>query len=175
MINTRRKGMAIPLILGISMALIIFVGVMFFNTRQQRGTHERLENQTKALMAARTAMQLAKYKLRVLPREFFTIGNRQFKATQPAIATAAMLVWLADLRTDGPDFPLNPAKKIRGSFPESGEYRFGIDRFELLSQREEGYKQDYVAITTWGSYKGERKILDELIEVAIINEEGAGS
>ncbi|HOY65783.1 MAG TPA: hypothetical protein PLP29_02785 [Candidatus Ozemobacteraceae bacterium] len=153
------------------MVLVTFVGLLHFSTRGQKGTHARLFDQTRALMAARAAVELAVYKYRVLPAEFYRV-NRLVNAVtaDPAERNFFQAVWMNDF--SGKSVPggfVSPASLLVESMrQETGEpVEFGVESCELVTRKESGYVKDYLRIRAWGACRAERKALDQLVEVEI--------
>lgn len=168
-----RSGMALIIVLVFCVAILGFLTVLLFNTRSQRGTHESQYDQARALMAARSATQMAIYKYRVLPSEFYKIHQLELavrSGTAPAGAAAVLNqakgFWLEDLTTD---FAGSPAIRVKTQLDTAagGDHQFGIDECSLVSRTSHGYVHDYLKIRAWGSFNGTRKIIEELIEVRI--------
>lgn len=171
----QKQGVAIVIVLVFCVAILGFLTVLLINTKSQRGTHDSQYDQTRALMAARSATQMAIYKYRVLPSEFYKIHKLEL-AVRSGAASAAMAAvldqvrnfWLEDFATE---LPGGPAAKIKAQLDETagGDHRFGVDEFSIVSRESQGYIKDYLKIRAWGSFNGIRKELEELIEVKIVN------
>ncbi|MGM0600641.1 MAG: hypothetical protein ACQETH_12595 [Candidatus Rifleibacteriota bacterium] len=173
----RKRGIALAVVLVFCTALLGFITILLMNTRQQKGGHARQYEQTRALLAARSAMQLAVYKFRVLVSEFYKIHEIEndlrdspSDTTLQAKLDAYNNVWLADMDTDTPG---SPAEKIKNSLDAvdtvniSGGHSFKVEEFKLVSKQSKGYVKDYVKIRVSGSYGNSEKILEDLIEVQI--------
>lgn len=156
-----RTGMAIIIVLILSVVLMVSIGTMFSLTKQQRGTHEHIFAQTRALMAAKSAVQLALYKFRVLPSEFYRLKENGLNDE------AYGKYWFADFN---PIIKGSPAQVILRNLKnaDGAKYDFGVTDFSIISRLDKGYKRDYIRIRAWGVCDGFRKEVEELIEVAII-------
>ncbi len=165
----KRRGVAIAVVLVFCTAILALIGILLMNTRQQRGTFSKQYEQTRALMAARSAVQLAIYKYRVLPSEYYRI-HQMAMAVQaggdPTEFNITRTMWLHDLHTENAD---TPAAKIKQHLEAeaAGTFDFGIDDFDLVTRTLQGYNQDYLRVRAWGSFNGTRKTLEELVEVQI--------
>ena len=169
-----RRGVAIAIVLVFCTAILGLLTVLMMNTRHQRGMQSMQYEQTRALMAARSAIQLAIYKYRVLPSEYYRIHQQALNVKagilNPDEFNITRMMWLHDFQTANPD---TPAARIKmhldasaGSSP-AGAFEFGIEEFDLISRNLQGYTQDYIRIKAWGSFNGTRKTMEELIEVKI--------
>jgi len=168
----KRSGMAIVTVLILSMALLIFVSTLLTRTGHQRATHGLIVDQAKAIMAARAAMQLALYKLRVLPTEFYQYDVQQ-KAYEinpsdpPASYSLYSDVWLKDLISTNKDSPAEKIAKTLNQVDVTGVYEIGVNKFRLISKTDRGYVKDYVQIEAYGTYNKQTKLIEELVEVEI--------
>jgi hypothetical protein len=176
---TNRQGVAIAVVLVFCTAILGFLTILLMNTRQQRGTFTMQYEQTRALMAARAAIQLAIYKYRVLPSEYYRINQMandiKNGTGDPAAFDIARIMWLHDFQTEHIDTPAARIKMHLDSGvhggpvgPDNpGSFAFGVEEFDLVSKTSHGYTKDYLRIKAWGSFKGTRKTLEELVEVKI--------
>jgi hypothetical protein len=160
----RRHGMALVVVLIFCIVLLMSVGVLFFQTRTQRGVHGDLVQQMRALTAARGMLQFAIYKFRVLPTEFY-----RFALPPAPVGSPIRTAWMSDF---DPDDPNSLAARLADSYRATDGclYRVGIDRFELVDREEFGYRKDFVLIRAWGECNGYRRTIDELIEVEITHD-----
>ncbi len=170
----KRQGVAIAVVLVFCTAILALLAVLLMNTRQQRGVHEKQYEQTRALMAARSAVQLAIYKYRVLPSEYYRIDQLSIdvkNGADPGELNSARTMWLNDFQTANPDTPAAKIKEhLEGTVvaPSVAVYEFGVEEFDLVSRSVGGYyTQDYLRIRAWGSFNDTRRTLEELIEVKI--------
>jgi len=164
-----RRGVAIAVVLVFCTAILTLLGILLMNTRQQRGTFSKQYEQTRALMAARSAVQLAIYKYRVLPSEYYRIHQQSLAVKgggDPTEFNITRMIWLHDLQTEHAN---TPAARIKQHLEtgNSGVFDFGVEEFDLVSSTLQGYNQDYLRVRAWGSFNGTRKTLEELIEVQI--------
>jgi type II secretory pathway pseudopilin PulG len=160
----RRQGVALVVVLVFCVVLLLSVGVLFFQTRSQRGVHENLQQQMRALTAARGILQLAVYKFRVLPTDFYRV------AIPPAPPGSPLRdAWMNDF---DPDVPGSLAKELGDAYrlADGCSYRVGIERFELVDREEFGYRKDFVLIRAYGECDGFRRTIDELIEIEVTHD-----
>ncbi len=182
MINSgknRRKGIAIVVVLVFCVGILGLVTVLVMNTRFHKGSHQVQFEQTRALMAAKAAMQLAIYKFRVLPSEFYKIHEiEKALAMNPldpvlqAKKQAFNEIWNRDFDSEVADSPAAKIKQRMNSVDMvSADVRhaFRVEEFKLVSRKNHGYIKDYVKIRAVGSYGNARKVLEELIEVKVVH------
>jgi hypothetical protein len=166
-----RQGIAIAVVLVFCIAILGLLSVLLFNTRQQRGTHGMQYEQTRALMAARSAIQLAIYKYRVLPSEYYRIHQMAVRIKEGTGSVdefrLTQTMWLHDFQTSNIDTPAAKIKKHLEAGDSGGTYDFGVEQFDLVSRNMQGYTKDYLRILAWGSFNDTRKTLEELVEVQI--------
>ncbi len=172
-VKPNRRGFAIALVMLFCIAILGLVTVLVFNSKSHRGSHTFQYDASRALMAANSAVQLATYKYRVLPSEYYKIHAlemAQKKGTADA-ATLAQLgarktAWLADFQTATAG---SPAAKIKVELDAGTgtSHSFGVEEFSLVSKTSTGYTKDYLKIRAWGAASDTRKVLEELIEVRI--------
>lgn len=172
-LHNKRKGVALAVVMVFCIAVLGLVSVLVFNTRAQRGSHSSQYDATRALMAATAAVQLAIYKYRVLPSEYYKIHQlevlkRSSAADAAAIAdlNAVKAAWLADFQSETPG---SPAAKIKNELDANtgANHSFGVEEFSLVSRTATGYTRDYLKIRAWGAIADTRKVLEELVEVRI--------
>ncbi len=170
--NTR-KGVALAVVMVFCIAILGLVTVLVFNTRSHKGSNAYQYDASRALMAATAAMQLAIYKYRVLPSEYYKIHALEIqknKGTADAMAVSVLnarkAAWMADFQSDNAG---SPAAKIKAEIDQStrGNHSFGVEEFSLVSKAAQGYTRDYLKIRAWGTSGDTRKVLEELIEVRI--------
>lgn len=151
-----RKGIAIAVVLIFCTAILGLITVLVINTKAHRGSHSSQYDDTRALMAARSAIQLAIYKYRVLPAEYYKIHSNG----------ALKQGWLADMQTETAD---SPAAKIKLALDNGmqASHDFGVEEFALVSRQDSGYTKDYLKIRAWGTASDSRKLLEELVEIRI--------
>lgn len=173
MISRNRKGIAIAVVLLFCTAILGLVTVLVFNTRSHKGSNSYQYDSSRALMAATAAMQLAIYKYRVLPSDYykihtFEVAVRKTPGDAAAAATLATLknAWTADFQSDTKD---SPAEKIKLHLDNTTgiSHSFGVEEFSIVSKAGTGYAKDYLKIRAWGKAGDSRKVLEELIEVRI--------
>jgi len=143
-----RQGFVLVSVLALSVCLLVFVAILYFQTRAQRESHDLYEINAKALAAARGMQQLALYKFRVLPREFY-VYDSYAKGTY-AMAILMQSYWMDDLQS-GTTAYHSPAAELAEKLKESdgGTYQLGVSRFELVSK---GTKA--IGVTSCGSKPG---------------------
>jgi len=166
-IARKRSGSGFALFSVIIVSIIIFIlaATLYFNTRSQTATHSRLAEQTKALLAARAAMQLAQYKFRMLPSEFYAVENAR-RTGLPAEVASFSSAWMRDF---DPAEKTSPAARLSTSLGarDGGTYQLGIASFSLVTRFGKGYTRDFLRIESWGSYNGIKRSLETLLEVEI--------
>lgn len=175
-----RRGVAIAIVLVFCTAILGLLTVLMMNTRHQRGAQSMQYEQTRALMAARSAIQLAIYKYRVLPSEYYRIYQMEIDirngAGNPDELRVTKLMWLHDFQTENSGTPAAKIKRyletlasadIGSDNVAAASFNFGVEEFDLISSSQHGYTQDYLRIKAWGSFNGTRKTMEELIEVKI--------
>lgn len=173
--TNRRKGVAIVAVLAFSVAILGLLTVLAMNTRSQRLSHSLHFEDSQALLAAKSATQLALYKFRVLPREYYRIHEMEIMFRTGELTDSAMidrlnksrLIWLNDLQSnmDG-----SPAARIKAALDASmgAEHAFGVTEVTLVSSR--GYTVDYLRIRSWGEFGQSRKEVEELFEVKVVRD-----
>jgi len=163
------RGMALITVMVICVTLISFAGILFFQISSQNHTQPKTILQTKAMMAARGALQMAIYKFRVLPNEFYYAAANSDTAVNASADTRIFDAWLEDLNSTTDD---SSAKKLADSLKTADgmDYQLGIEEFRLISKKDQGYYQDFVSIKAWGNCEGERRVLQELIEVGLTHD-----
>lgn len=167
-----RSGLALAVVMVFCIAILGLVSVLVFNTRSQHGSHSKQYETTRALMAATAAVQLAIYKYRVLPSEYYKIHkleeDKRSAADPSAYAglNAAKTAWMADFQSETPN---SPAEKIKRELDANtgASHDFGVEEFSLVSRTASGYARDYLKIRAWGSASDSRKVVEELVEVKI--------
>ncbi len=176
-LNKQNQGVAIVVVLVFCTGILGLVTVLVMNTSFHRGSHEQQFEQSRALMAAKSAMQLAIYKFRVLPSEFYKIQEIEnlLKDNPADSALMARLnshkaIWKADLNSEVPDSPAQTIAAFLNTVDQTGPDRrhsFVIEEFKLVSKKDKGYVKDYLKIRATGQFADTRKVLEELIEVQI--------
>jgi Tfp pilus assembly protein PilX len=172
-VKSKKRGVALAMVMVFCIAMLGLIGVLVSNTRSKRDSHSLQSDSTRALMAAASAVQLAVYKYRVLPSEFYKIHNlemevRSSTADSAAIARLGELkkAWMEDFQSENKG---SPASIIKEKLDEStgANHSFGIEEFTVVSRAASGYTQDYLKVRAWGLSGETRKVLEELIEVKI--------
>lgn len=177
----KNRGVALVGVILLCASLLAMLGLLYSNTKSKRHTQAFQDATTRALMVANAVTQLAAYKFRVLPSEYYAILEleRQEKTTTDSIKLnklrksikEAKTLWLKDFSPKTSD----TAKAIKKEFDNHSKtsdsrvegHDFGVDSFELISQENNGYLKDYIRIKAWGSYNKTRKDVEELIEIAL--------
>ncbi len=171
--KTKKRGVALAMVLIFCTAVLGLVGVLVVNTRSKRDSHSVQSDSTRALMAATAAVQLAIYKYRVLPSEFYKIHNLEADLRNGLADVAAAnrlkelkASWMADFQSDNKD---SPASIIIEHLNAStgATHSFGVEEFTVVSKSSSGYTQDFLKVRAWGKSGEIRKVLEELIEVKI--------
>ena len=182
-----KRGIALVGVILFCTVLITMLSLLYYNTRSKRGSQEFQYDTTRALMAANAAVQLAIYKYRVLPSEYYKINEIELELRIKNLSldseklVCAKNIWLRDLCTkSNPDseenndlkeenFAVTNIKKCFGDFSAEGkDYDFGVSNFELVSLDKNGYTKDYIKIKAWGMYNNKRKDVEELIEISVV-------
>ncbi|HEY9071609.1 MAG TPA: hypothetical protein VIV61_15215 [Candidatus Ozemobacteraceae bacterium] len=163
--TTARSGFALFSVLLASVVIFILAATLYFNTRSQTSAHARLTEQTKALLAARAAMQLAQYKFRMLPTEFYAFDRIQKTGTADQIASFTS-GWMNDFDPTRADSVAARLSQSLGAV-DGGRYQLGIATFSLVTRMGKGYTKDFLQITSWGSFNDVRRTLEALIEVEV--------
>jgi hypothetical protein len=172
MMKNKKKGMALPVVVVLCMIFLGFATILVINSKSQRGNHSGQLEKTRAIMAAKAALQVAIYKFRVLPTEFYKIHELKMKALKDPSelprANKAYSVWVSDFDTSIKDSPANKMKKTLDSMlPDDLSYDFGVEEFRLASSDGKGYEKDFIQIKAWGTYGKEKRALEEIIEIQI--------
>ena len=191
----KRRGVALVSVILLCTVLVCMIGFLYYNTRSKKASYNFQYDTTRALMAANAAVQIAVYKYRVLPSEYYKINELEVKiklANEVGDASAfgsitisindlkaklakAKEIWLSDLTTkpkeNSTEINRRTALRIKEyyeKFAKDKEFEFGVDSFDLVSYDNDGYTKDYIKIKAWGSYNGMRKDVEELIEVSVV-------
>ena len=154
--SLRHSGFALPLALLLAVALLGLVSVMLFSTRAQKGTHDLLVDQAQALAIARGMMQIAVYKFRMLPAEFFRI-----QSADPAHRPVFEGAWMADFN---PEIADSPASRLKSSFRNCQD--LGVATFTQIHLTTPGsdYVKDLLRIVTFAVVNNQKRTLEELLE-----------
>jgi hypothetical protein len=176
-LNKNKQGVAIAVVLVFCTGILGLVTVLVMNTSFHKGSHVQQFEQSRALMAAKSAMQLAIYKFRVLPSEFYKIQEieNQLKDNPGDADLIAALnhyttIWKADLNSEVPDSPAETIAAFLDTVDQTGpdrKHSFVVEEFKLVSKKDKGYVKDYLKISATGQFADTRKALEELIEVQI--------
>ncbi len=170
-----KKGVALAVVLVFCTAIMGLVGVLLFNTRSRRGTFDININETRALLAAKAAVQMAVYKYRVLPSEYYRLHRIEELRRIGTLDAAGVLVldmskafWNEDFDTAVPG---SPAQVVKGLMDTNagGSHEFRVESFSIISRESQGYIKDYIQIRAVGSFRDSQKILEEIIEVSVAN------
>ncbi|HNV70851.1 MAG TPA: hypothetical protein PKO06_14210 [Candidatus Ozemobacteraceae bacterium] len=147
-------------VLVISVAMLSLLAVLFTRTTAQRGTHSMLADQTRALVAAKGLLQPAIYKCRVLPAEFFRLNDTTIDA-------ASRSTFLATWMTDFDPTASSSAKLIAQQMPAISA--MGISTFTRVLMQKPGlqYRRDYIHLESWAVCNGQRKVVQELLEMSV--------
>ena len=174
----RKNGIALVSVMIVCTVIIIMLGILYSNTRSKSHTQKYQYDSTRALLAANAAIQLAVYKFRALPAEYYKIYQKEldsgFKPDSVTLEkiNKAKEVWLSDLNTlqNG-----DTATKIKTEFDNHAkldgimaEHDFCVASFTLISLEDDGYKKDYIKINAWGKCNSIRKDIEELIEASLV-------
>lgn len=171
-----RRGIAIAVVLVFCVGILGLVGVLVMNTRFQKGSHSIQYQQTRALMAAKAAMQLAIYKFRVLPSEFYKLHKLE-KALKDSPGDPVLFakvreferIWNLDFDSEIAGSPAAKIKQRMNSADDQivgPQHAFRVTEFKLVSSGSR-FEKDYLKIRTVGIYGTSQKILEELIEIQV--------
>jgi hypothetical protein len=163
--------MALPTVLLLSTVMMMMIGTLFFRTRSQRTILPRINLQTKALALSKGVMQLALYKVKVLPAEFYR-ANALLKSSgvDPDDTENDINQFFAHWMSDFDDqIATSPVQQMIQRLPDRGKhtYRAGVAVFSIQKSKDAGFKKDLVRITSWASCDEEKKTFESLIEVDI--------
>ena len=153
--HNSKRGVALVGVMMFCSVIVIMVGILVFNTKSKKETHTFQYDTTQALMAANAAIQLAVYKYRVLPSEYYRIYEMEISERATGVADPnieeAKRLWLADLTTEPAEDGSIPdgANKIKTFFDQhtvNSRHSFAVTGFDLVSSENEGYQQDYIEL-----------------------------
>ena len=104
-------------------------------------------------------MQLAVYKFRMLPAEFFRAQDPGLTPAQKAFLTRS---WLADFDAAN---ATSPVRLLKNNFPNCQD--LGVATFTRIVMTSPGkeYTQDVIRIVTYATVNQQKKTLEELLEV----------
>lgn len=170
-----KRGVALVSVMLLCTAIVTMLSVLAYNSKTKKATQTFHYETTKALMAANAAIQLATYKYRALPSEYYKIQEMEIqqrisRTNDPNLAQAKQ-VWLSDLNSESE--AVGPIKSAMNSFCIVNDPKlvatitFAVDSFDLVSSEDTGYTQDYIRIKAWGKCGTMRKDVEELIQVTI--------
>ncbi|MFZ5951793.1 MAG: hypothetical protein ACOYXC_13870 [Candidatus Rifleibacteriota bacterium] len=175
--SMQKRGIAIAVVLVFCVAILGLVTVLVMNTRFHKGSHNIQFEQTRALMAAKAAMQLAIYKFRVLPSEFYKLHEieKLLRANpgDPLLINKLKAfedIWNMDFDSDVPGSPADKINQRLNSIDQvdaNNRHSFKVPFFKLVSRKNKGYVKDFIQIRSSGKYGNSEKVLEELIEVTI--------
>ncbi len=182
-----KRGVALVGVILFCTVLITMLSFLYYNTKVKRASQVFQYDTTRALMAANAAVQLAIYKYRVLPSEYYKINEIELdlrlknQSLDSEELVYAKNIWLRDLCTKSDpasdenndlkeeNSAVTTIKKCFGDFTNEGkDYDFGVSSFELVSLNKNGYTKDYIKIKAWGMYNNKRKDVEELIEISVV-------
>jgi hypothetical protein len=171
-----KSGVALVAVLGFCTAILGFVGVMHFNMKTKTHTQKNHYENTKALWAATSGLQLALYKYRVLPSEYYYIQELEVKRRAMTITAVELILlrrakdlWLRDLNSAVDDSVAAQTcahlDTITGE--NTGTFGFEIESFDLVSNEGSGYIKDFLRVRAMGRYKSTKRILEDMVEISI--------
>ncbi len=148
------------MVLVLSVAMLSLLAVLFTRSTAQRGTHSLLADQTRALVAAKSLLQPAIYKCRVLPAEFFRLNDTTVDAASRSTFLGA---WLIDFDPTAS----SPAKLMAQQFPYISS--MGISTFTRVLMQKPGlqYYRDYIHVESWAVCNDQKKVVQELLEMSV--------
>lgn len=160
-----KSGMAMVIVISFVVVAVIVSGIFYIYTQNQKTSFNTLVNETKALLAAKSLLQMIIYKYRVLPTEFYIVAS----ATRNLNATDSLRFlssWIDEFRGeisgDKAVIISEYLKKFDGK-----SYNVGVSSFTLLTREDFGYKRDYIYVEVWGECDGVKKVITELLEVEL--------
>lgn len=175
----KKRGIAIAVVLVFCVGILGLVTVLVMNTRFHKGSHNMQFEQTRALMAAKAAMQLAIYKFRVLPSEFYKIYEIEkllnLNPADPLLQAKLQAfeeIWNRDFDSEVPDSPAAKIKEKMNSVDmvtAAVQHSFRVEEFKLVSKKNKGYIKDYIKIRAVGVFGNASKVLEELVEVQVVH------
>lgn len=152
-----RRGFAFAVVLSVGTVLLILVGILISNSRSQKVALSKAIDQAKALAAAQSMMNLAIYKYRVLKPEFNLIEN-----ATPTLIPHFQAMWVADFDAK---LATTPARVLKEKL---GCEDIGVSTFSrLILPGEIDSDRDILRIISFAVVNGQRKTLQEMIEVKI--------
>ncbi len=175
-VKKNRKGIALAGVLGFCIAILAFAAVMHFNMKTKTHTQKRHYEDARALWAATSAIQLALYKYRVLPAEYYYIQELEYKKRRQEASPQeldllkdAKKVWLEDLNSlsEGSVAAIICANLDAITKAEEGSYAFQIQKFDLVSNEDYGYVKDFLRVRAMGRYKDTQRVLEDMVEVTL--------
>ncbi|MBF0500467.1 MAG: hypothetical protein HQM09_10065 [Candidatus Riflebacteria bacterium] len=155
-------GFALPMVLMLSTALIVMLGTMLFNSQSQKPTHDILFDQARASTIARGVMQLAIYKFRMLPAEFFRTD--EIASDCPLNVPFFQSTWMADFDSK---IATSPVTLLKNSF--QGCQDLGVATFTriVMSSPGQEYTKDVLRIVTFATVNQQTKTLEETFEIKL--------
>jgi len=154
------RGFALPLALLLATSLLVFIGTMLFVSRSQKSTHRLLVDQARALTMARGVMQLAVYKFRMLPAEFFHIQE----VGTPVEKTFFENAWMMDFDSN---IATSPVARLKSQFQDCEDLGVAtFARIVLLAPNME-YTKDVLRIVTFATVNQQKRTLEELLEIQL--------
>ncbi|MBF0409111.1 MAG: hypothetical protein HQM10_17315 [Candidatus Riflebacteria bacterium] len=162
-----RSGVAIVMVLLLNIVLVVFASALIWNFESQKIRHVINYDRMRAVYAAKSAIQLAIYKIRVLPTEFYNIAHSKAAFGEPVSETFNE-TWLSDFDSENPSATC-PANIAMTTFSntDNATYSCGITSIKLVSKTERGYVQDYIRVSAWGKCGKAKENVEELIEIGI--------
>ncbi len=157
-----RKGFAMVVVLLLSMVLLMLITSLFFRSNQQKSTLPYNHDQTKALFVAKGILQLALYKVKVLPADFYKAHIAALNGRPEQYNR-----WMIDFDVHTAD---SIAHKIIAKIPDeiidAPIYDAGISSFSVR-MKQSGFQHDLVFIAAWGKCRNQVRTVENLVEVNI--------
>jgi hypothetical protein len=172
----KKRGVALVAVLGFSTAVLGLVAVLHFNMRAKTHTQTNHYEHTRALWAATSGLQLALYKYRVLPAEYYYLQELEIKRRAENITAPELLalrrakeIWLGDLNSAIDDtVAAQVCAHLDAIASETvGTFGFEIEQFDLVSNEGSGYIKDFLRIRAMGRYKKTKRVLEDMVEISI--------
>jgi hypothetical protein len=81
------------------------------------------------------------------------------------------MAWMDDLNTKNPGSPA-PAKILVQLLQQADgrTYDVGVEKMEMVTKVDSGYRKDYLRIEAWGSCNGQKKTIEEFVEVEVTHD-----
>jgi hypothetical protein len=156
-----RRGLALPMVLMVTMAFLVMLTGLFFRTSQQKRVQPYVYEQTKALFLAKGINQLALYKIKVLPADLYKskLAVIDFGTNDPYNE------YISDFDSAVANSPVNV---ILNAIPDKAKYTFngGIGSFSV-QMKDQGFKRDLISVFSYGVCNNRQQNFEALAEMDI--------